>query len=378
MSSLFDLFGPRNPTRADIASYDERLMRGMRVLAQACGNDATRELRRFNEIREALGATFVVKHEGDGEEVLPTPVELVMTLAPNATAVAFERPGALKGAPRAFSYITQGGGGPSLPTALIALLRSTLAFHIRNGGTPQDAEIIADIFQTAFPHLERLDDYSPLAQGMLVGVSPRSGIIDLRLHFNTRLDSSTDHRPKVLHILKLCGLADTAHTGKLYDALFASTLDTRFTGVGVDVSDPESRAKLFVHAPRKTAVDFMQRIVDMQLANASTEHVRALLEATRSKASTADCEFAFGVRENKPASVKVTTFFAGREVRDGDGKRVIGLLDRLAYPTQPVQELFDVLAVEKGSLQRYPLHGVGLELVDFGNPKVNVHAKPAL
>ena len=378
MSSLFDLFAPRNPTRADLDSYDERLLRGIRVLAIACGNDDAREVRRFNEIRHALGSTFTAKYDETNVERLPTPVELVLTLAPNATAVAFERPGALRGSPRGFAYLTQGGGGPSFPTALIALLRSTLAFHIKNGGTPQDAELIADIFQTAFPRLEKLDDFSPLAQGMLVGIAPRLDIIDLKLYFNTRLDNAVDHRTKVLKILTLCGLTDTERNGKLYDALYASALDTRFTGVGVDVGDRDSRAKLYVHVPRKTAADFVQRIVDMQLANASVEHVRALLESTHSKASTTDCEIAFAVRENKPATVKLTTFFSGRDVRDADGKRVLGLLERLQYPVEPVRDLFDVLMVEKGSTQRYPLHGVGLELEGFGNPKINVYAKPAL
>ncbi|HSI03866.1 MAG: hypothetical protein ACAI38_24250 [Myxococcota bacterium] len=355
-----------------LSTYDARAEAAVRALSRMCGGDAEREVERYKLVRERLGKRIGGASDrpldpvvGIAQQImsgLPAIMEMVLTLAGDG--------------PRGFAYLTQGGTSSTLVEALTMLLRGTLQFHLESGGGDAQAELTADIFRTVFPNLDRLTEFSALAQGLLVGVVPRGDDVELKLYFNTRLDTSVPHRDKVMKVLELCGLNDAERNAGIYDALYQTNGDTRFTGLGVDLADEDGRVKMYVHAPRTKAVGFMEDLVRRGIAEGRLEHARELIEATESDASSSDCEVAFAIRGSGPTTLKVTTFFQGKAVRAEHGEQVVGMIERWGYPGEPVRELFATLDAQAPVLQCYPLHGVGVELTDAARPKVNVYVQP--
>ncbi len=355
-----------------LSTYETRSEAAVRTLSRMCGTDAEREIERYRLVRERLGKRFDGTNGKTADPVvgiaqqimsgLPAIIEMVLTLAGDG--------------PRGFAYLTQGSASSTLVEALTTLLRGTLQFHLESGGGDASAELTADIFRTVFPNLDRLTEFSALAQGLLVGVVPRGDDVELKLYFNTRLDTSVPHRDKVMRVLKLCGLGDAERNGLIYDALYVHNSETRFTGLGVDLADEDGRVKMYVHAPRTKLMRFMDDLVQRGIAEGHLEHARELVEATESDAASSDCEVAFAIRGSGPTTLKVTTFFQGKTVGPAHGEQVVSMIERWGYPGEPLRELFAALHVDNSVLQRFPLHGVGVELTDTARPKVNVYVQP--
>ncbi|MBC7795167.1 MAG: hypothetical protein H7Z43_15790 [Clostridia bacterium] len=350
-----------------MTSYARRTEDAVEVLARACGLDAGVEVARFVGVRELFGETALAPGAGQTVatamlERMPAAYELVLTLA--------------NGAPRGFGYLTQGMGRASFPESLSSLLEHTLQFHLESRGALADAQLTADLFRTAYPDVTRLSDFSPLSQGMLTGIVPRANGVDVKLYFNTRLDTSVPHRDKVLAMIKLCGAADVERGAALYDALYNAAADTTFSGVGVDIADAAGRVKLYVHTPRASTRMFVSDLIAASLADASLDAVDTLLAASDSDAAATDCEIAFAVRADSAATLKLTVFYSGKETSIADGERALDLLQYWGYPTDSVQALFDALYAPEAQTQLHPLHGLGIELSGAAQPKVNVYAKP--
>lgn len=360
-----------------LATYVARGEAAVRVLSRMCNVDPEREVRRFELIRERLGKNIDSPQSRSDEAKkadpvlaiarqimggLPAIVEMVLTLA--------------GGGPRGFAYLTQGSASSTLSESLVGLLRGTLQLHLESGGSDPQAELVADVFRTVFPNLHNLTDFSAMAQGLLVGVVPRGDRLELKLYFNTRLDTSVPHRDKVMRVLALCGFPDEAHNGRTYDALYQTNEHARFSGVGIDLADDDGRVKMYVHTPRATTIAFLEDLVQRGIAEGDLTHARELLTSTTSEASSTECEVAFALRGHGPTTLKVTTFFHGKTVRAADGDLVLSLLQTWGYPTDPIRELFASLDAERSVLQCFPLHGVGVELTDAARPKVNIYVQP--
>ena len=371
MSQIARLIDQAMPKHT-LSTYEARAEAAVRTLSRMCGADADREIERYRLVRERLGKRIGGATDKPADAVvgiarqimsgLPAIIEMVLTLSGEG--------------PRGFAYLTQGSASSTLVDALTMLLKGTLQFHLESGGGDASAELTADIFRTVFPNLERLTEFSALAQGLLVGVVPRGESVELKLYFNTRLDTSVPHRDKVMKVLALCGLDDGERNARLYDALYRSDGETRFTGLGVDLADDDGRVKMYVHTPRAKLVGFMDDLVARGIAEGRLDHARELITATESDASSSDCEVAFAIRGSGPTTLKVTTFFHGKTVRPMHGQQVIGMLERWGYPGTPLRDLFGSLHVENSVLQCFPLHGVGVELTDAERPKVNVYVQP--
>lgn len=319
-----------------------------------CGGDADVEAQRFANVRDSLGAfgTF-------GTITMPVPYELVLTLA--------------RGVPRGFAYLTQGAPQATFHASATSLLTNVLKQLLAQNALA-DAELVADLFRTAFPAIDASEHFSPLTQGMLVGFVPRPEHFDLKLYFNTRVDVSVPHRSKVLTMVERCG-GDASLTGTLYDALYSAQADTTFSGVGVDVSDATGRAKLYVHGPRTRTRELIASIAP-ELALGSVD---TLLDATDSDAASTDCEIAFAVRgSGTPPTLKLTVFYAGKLVTEADQERALALLERWGYASDGVRSAIASLQVDDAQAQVQPLHGIGIELTGDASPKVNVYLKPAI
>ncbi len=354
-----------------LSTYELRAETAVRSLSRMCGVDPEREIARYRLVRERLGKRIgggggtMDPVVGIAQQImagLPAIIEMVLTLAGDG--------------PRGFAYLTQGSASSTLVDALTMLLRGTLQFHLESGGGDSQAELTADIFRTVFPNLERLTEFSTLAQGLLVGVVPRGDDVELKLYFNTRLDTSVPHRDKVMKVLELCGLEDTERNARTYDALYQSNGDTRFSGLGVDLADDDGRVKMYVHTPRARLMELIEGLVRQGIAEGPLEHARDLIDSTESEASSSDCEVAFALRGSGPTTLKVTTFFHGKTVRASHGAQVLSLLERWGYPGAPVHELFSTLDAPDPVLQCFPLHGLGVELADAARPKVNLYVQP--
>lgn len=377
MSQISRLIEQAMP-RHTLSTYEARAEASVRALSRMCGVDAERELARYHLVRERLGKRITSEAAppaGDGKPAnpvlaiaqqimggLPSIIEMVLTLAGDG--------------PKGFAYLTQGSASSTLVEALTTLLRGTLEFHLESGGADAQAELTADVFRTIFPSLDRLTEFSALAQGLLVGVVPRGDKVELKLYFNTRLDTSVPHRDKVMQVLALCGLNDVEHNTRTYEALYQNNEDARFSGLGIDLADDDGRVKMYVHTPRTKVVGLLEDLVRRGIAEGRLEHARELIEGTESEASSSDCEVAFALRGSGPTTLKITTFFQGKTVRPSHGEQVLALLERWGYSAAPVRELFETLDAKGSVLQCFPLHGVGVELKDETRPKVNVYVQP--
>lgn len=356
-----------------LSTYEARAEAAVRTLSRICGSSEAAEIERYQLVRERLGKRGTTEASAKGPDAvldiarqimggLPAIIEMVLTLAGDG--------------PKGFAYLTQGSASVTLVDALTHLLRGTLQFHLESGGGDAQAELTADIFRVVFPNLHGLTEFSAMAQGLLVGVVPRGDRVELKLYFNTRLDTSVPHRDKVMKVLAMCGLTDEEHNARTYEALYQTHEGARFTGLGIDLADDEGRVKMYVHTPRDRVVSFLEDMVGRGIAEGQIEHASELLRGTESQASSRDCEVAFALRGSGPTTLKVTTFFHGKSVEPSHGEQTLALLERWGYPSEPVRELFECLHVEDSVLQRFPLHGVGVELRDTSRPKVNIYVQP--
>lgn len=376
MTSLQQLISERLPTHT-LASYEARIQAAVRLLSRMCNVDPTREAKRLDLVREHLGRRIGAAHPTQGQLAnpvtavqhqilshMPTVIEMVLTLS--------------RGEPRGFAYLTQGSAGATLVESLTNLLRGVLELHLASNGSAETATQIADVFHAIFPTMSSLADFSALAQALLVGVVPRDDTIEFKLYFNTRLDTSIPHRQKIMNVLTLCGISDIEGCGRMYDALYQSGGKSRFTGIGVDLADADGRVKMYVHAPRGDTVAFAEELISKGYAHGPVVHAQRLIEATNGSASSRDCEVAFALRGSGPTTLKVTAFYDGKLVSAADGERLMALLHEWHYPTEPIRELLSALSAPDAMIQKFPLHGIGVELTDDAIPKVNVYVQACI
>jgi hypothetical protein len=369
-------FGPTSGQLPEIAveGYAGRCDAGVRQLAAACGLDPERELERFRWCSarldrqpaqpsgDVLGA---LTHVVGG--ALPIIFEYVLTYAGDG--------------PRGFAYLSRGRPGGSLPHGLGELLAAALQIHVEDRGQEDEAVLLAEVFRLAFPDLDRLADFSPLAQGMIVGVVPDGEHVRLKIYFNTRLGSAGGHREKIAGMLARCGLDDCG----LYDGLYAGVAGAAFHGLGVDLNgDGSRRAKLYVRVPREGLRPALQNVARSvagrrELAEL-VEPADAMLAALAGGGVADTVELAGALREDGAPTIKVTLFYSAAHVSHADADRVVAYLDDLGYESASLRAV--VAALSKGGaaakVQPHPLHGVGLEVPASGRPKVNVYVQPVI
>lgn len=358
-------------------TYASRCEKGVAALAEMCGLDPSGQIERFRFCSKRLGrqATVTGKHDIVGSVTsavgaeLPLIFEFVLTLSGNG--------------PRGFSYITQGRPSATLPESLGSLLEGALYTHLESGGDARDGELLAELFRTSFVALDRLEDYSPLAQGLIVGVVPTAERLQLKIYFNTRLDPTPGHRARVDAILQRLGLDGSA----VYDALYEGIDGARFHGVGVDFDgDGHRRAKLYVRLDRNLldqSLDLLGNLISQaQALDAQTEILQPAREVLRALASDAladEIELAAALSDDEPLTAKLTVFFGSRDVGQREEQQLLSYLVALGYPTAGVAKALSIFApAEVREKRRSPLHGVGIEVPKGERPKINIYLQMAL
>ncbi|MBI5508397.1 MAG: hypothetical protein HY903_06575 [Deltaproteobacteria bacterium] len=364
-------------SQVDLEGYPRRTEAGIGALAVACGLSPEPELARFRSCRDFLG---VAQRAPAAADLLAQVTESVTLVAPLIVELVATYSGdGLKG----FGFLTQGRPSGPLPANLAGLLSGTLQMHLTGGGRTDEAELLADVFRLAFPNLGGLAGHSPLSQGMIVGVVPAADALTLKVYFNTRLDPSGNHRERVASILARCGLADDG----LYDLLYAGNDGARFHGVGIDLDgDGCRRAKIYVRLNRAALLPALEKLAthlqpDMAAAaRGILNPVLELIEATKSEAQVDEVELAAALCSDAPATAKVTLFFAGDRTADADLTTLDTYLQGLGYPAHGLDAAVKALAenAHRAVAQRYPLHGVGIEVPVASRPKINVYLQPVL
>ena len=366
-----------NLSKVDLEGYPRRVENGVAALSRACRLDVGSELARFRTCRDRLGVPQKQGPAGDWmtqvrQSVLsgtPLIFELVATFAGDS----------LKG----FGYLTQGRSTGTLPANLGGLLAGTLELHLGGGGSQGEALLLADVFRLVFPSLGGLVEFSLMSQGMIVGIVPRGGKLTLKTYFNTRLDSSGEHRAKVVAILARCGMQDQG----FYDLLYAQNDGVRFHGVGIDLDgDGCNRVKLYVRMPRARLNFALETLAarlqpDTTLAESTIlKPVREMLEAMRSDELVDEVELAAALRTGGTPTAKVTVFWASSFVSVREHDQLKQYLSRLGYPADALDNAIAALAdnADRAVSQRHPLHGLGIEVPTQARPKLNVYLQPVL
>jgi hypothetical protein len=283
------------------------------------------------------------------------------------------------GPPR-FSYLTQGQPAGTLTQTLGDLLTATLKLHIESNGDNGEAETLAKQVRIAFPGLASLDTFAPTAQAMLVGIVPAGERTELKVYFNTRLDTTTPHRERVIALLESCGLSDDG----LYDLLYDETEGARFHGIGIDLQG--GRAKLYVHVHRDKVTDTLERLArhlgngDADADQRIIEPAEAMFEALGSDALLDQVEVAVALRKDGPTSAKLTTFFSPKRSGSAEVEQTVAYLEANGHDTAPMRLALAALSegVEKPARQKQPVHGVGIETPAGERTKVNVYLQATL
>jgi hypothetical protein len=374
---VFELFRDLAPD-LKLAGYRQRCEKAVATLAGVCGNDEQQELERFRWCHQRLG------HEEDAPPPSladgATMLEQLAALTCQGLPLLFEflLSYSGRGAPR-FSYLTQGQPAGSLTQSLGALLEGLLTMHLESHGDPEVGDLLARQFRIAFPGLSTLDDFSPTAQAMLVGVVPAAEQTRLKLYFNTRLDTSSPHRKRVLALLESCGLADDG----LYDVLYGDTDRAYFHGVGVDVAG--GRAKLYVHVHRDRLDDALDRLARHLSHNGTLEAqirepAKALMATLDSEALLDRVEVAVSLRRSGDTTAKVTAFLSPRRAKDEDVERVVAYVESHGHDAAPLRAAVRSLrqGVDQPARQRQPVRGVGIETPTRGRTKVNVYLQATM
>lgn len=374
-----------------LASIEARLDAAIAVVAQRHGLSSENAQRFAELVRRSYPAPstqgIAAGHAGSATlldprpltgaalgKILPLFVELVLTFADRRFAGQ--------------ALLTQGRVQDSLDVALTESLQAVLTIWLESGGDPATAELMARCFCTAFPRLDDLAAFSPLAQAFVAGFVPTGGVPKVKLYFNTRLAGPHAHTERVLELVHHAGAAHEGRARELLDALYGPDAATRFYGVGVDfAAGAKPRAKLYVRVNRSALAAFFERhaallfaALDAAAIRALREQIDAHLRSLESPALLEDTELAVAITP-EDTSAKLTCFFAPPRVTVEDEARVVGLLERAGYDPSALVAATTQLAATSGPTRAYqrPLHAIGLELWGDARPlKVNVYLQPTL
>lgn len=374
---MFGLFRNLAPD-LKLAGYKERCEKAIGVLADACGVDRSRELERFRWCHQHLGRDENAPPPklGDGANML----EQLATVTAQGLPLLFEFVLSHSGgrAPR-FAYLTQGQPAGSMTQSLGLLLSAVLKMHIESNGDHGEAELLARQFRLAFPGLATLDGFAPTAQAMLVGLVPAEEHTQLKIYFNTRMDTSTPHRERVLGLLDSCGLTDDGLYGLLYD----DTEGTRFHGIGIDLQG--GRAKLYVHVHRDNVDEILERLARHLHGNGNAEKKiieppQAMLTAIDSKTLLDQVEVAVALRRDGDTTVKLTAFLSPKRSGADDVERVAAYVESMGHDIGPLRQATVTLAegLENPGRQTQPVRGVGIETPTGERAKVNVYLQATM
>ena len=349
------------------ATYTQRLENTVGFLAGACGASPAAEIARLATCRARLGLA------GDAAALLG---ELATMVGPVlAAAGANEVPAVYEivavyrqtGLER-FGYLTSGATRRSVAQATGQLLLGALQL-LAAAGAQADTALLAALFKTAFPHPGVLDALAPGTAPLMIGVVPTGAGILLKAYFNTRHDSSTPHRERILAMLAQLGVADAGAC----DALGSE--DATFGGVGVDLGHTGGRVKLYARVARAALPAYLPRL--RAVGTSDPDEVTEFMQVLSGPALTSDMELAIALRPDGAPTLKATAFF-DRAIcgeRDLDGVR--RLLATSGYATDSFDRLLATAAgADTPKAAGGTLHGIGIE---FGGsqPKLNVYVLPA-
>ncbi len=374
---MFGLFRSLAPD-LKLAGYRERCEKAVGALAGACGVDPARELERFRWCHEHLGRSEDAPAPAleTGANVL----EQLATVTAQGLPLLFEfvlsHPGT--GRPR-FAYLTQGQPAGSLTQSLGQLLGAVVTMHVESNGDPAAAELLTRQFRIAFPGLATLDGFAPAAQAMLVGLVPAGERTLLKVYFNTRMDTSTPHRERIVELLGSCGLTDDG----LYTLLYDQTEGARFHGIGIDLA--RGRAKLYVHVHRDAATGTLERLARHLYGNGDAERrvvepAAELLAALDAPTLLDQVEIAVALRRDGDTTAKLTAFLSPKRSRAEDVERVAAYLESTGHDLAPFRRATVTLAegLEDPARQKQPVRGVGIETPTGERAKVNVYLQATM
>ena len=371
MQNLDDL----TPVAVNMESYLSRCLRAVEGMARECGLDPKGEAARFQACMEQLQQPY--GEESEAANLLEQVQRQVMGTLPNIVefVLTFSH-GTFQG----LGYLTQGRAWSTLPKSLSALLANTFRLYLNNGGTQENALLLADLFALSFPRLDALESHAAMAQGMLVGMAPREEGLGFKVYFNTRLGVGAPHRERVSGMLERLGVDGM----EFYERLYGESSGASFCGVGVDLfQEQPPRVKLYVRMDRARVVGELPRVLvgmaEEELHQAQ-EACGQFLGALEDSLLADEVELAIGLVEGRSPTLKFTAFFvSGEGDLSGDiGAKIGAYLDRVGYDRgvfdRTVAEM--IRGVESASVERHPWHGVGLEIPVGEVPKVNVYLRP--
>lgn len=350
----------------DCAAYPGRSVAGVQALAESCGLDPEREAARFVACRRVFGADETGNQGGA--------LGMASQLLGKSLPVVFELIVTCDGErPRGFGYLTQGAVVGSLPDNLAALVAGGLRLHLENGGALEEGALLADLFRLAFPDLNALADFSPLAQGLLIGAVTGQGSIRLKAYLHTRLFPAAGHRERVAGMLSRCGLEGI----DFYDLLYCEEDEASFQGVGVDL-DGSRRAKLYVRLPRRYVVRAAERLAP-HIGGAVVEPMQELLARMDGSEVADEVELAVALASDRQPTVKMTVFFPGTTVSRSDWERVAAYLQHLGHDPLPLEPALQALGEgTPAGAQKHPLRAVGIEVPAAERVKANVYLQAVL
>ncbi|MEM6730362.1 MAG: hypothetical protein AAF658_02330 [Myxococcota bacterium] len=343
----------------NLHTYEERLRNALRALAQHTGSD---HRERFAHWYRHWGALAEMEGEVDRTgkthrrvaAALPCFAELVITLRDTHCQVG---------------WLSGGRSGAHLAETVSGLLHSTLSAHLACGGDRARAEALAAVFAAAFPDLNRLRDMSALAQVFLVAVVPAGDSDALKLYLNPRV-SAGEARTHLERIVDAVG-ADRAAFGELVAGLY-NDRGTRLYGLGVDLIVGQSpRLKLYVRVDRDPARALLQQF------EAEPDTV-AFLDAFSHDALADEIELALALRDGV-RSVKVTQFWGGRTICRSTEEQILLWINRAGFDRTAIDSAIAPLrAPAATSVQRSPIHALGVEAGASVGQKLNVYLQPEL
>lgn len=346
---------------SNLETYSERLGNALRSLSPWVGGDLSERFfhwyRHWGELVELEGA--VAESERTHREVaraLPCFAELVLTLRGETTSVA---------------WMSGGRTGANLAETVSSLLHGALTAHLRLGGDRARAECVAALFAAAFPDLNRLRDMSASAQAFLIGVAPRGEGYALKIYLNPRVSGAEPHR-------QLCAMAEAAGADlDAFEELLAMAYPdagatTRLYGLGVDLLETApARLKLYVRLEASRVAPFLATWPE-----GSHPLFDALLRRFDHPALSDSVELALAWADGA-RSAKLTRFWAGKQMTVVQEREVVDWLAASGFEREGVDRaLASLRAPARRTLQRSPLHAVGLEA--GASPKANVYLQPEL
>ena len=362
------------PLVENAQSYEQRSVEMVRCIAEGCGqsgdDEATRFLQIMGQLRSGYGEETVsenpvVAFQESIIEGMANIVEFVLTYS--------------EGRITRFGYLSAGKPGNSLSASLSALLANTFRLYLGNGGHPDNAELLADIFALSFPDTNLFASHSNMAQGMLLGVVPTEFGVGFKVYFNTRLGGGR-HRERLQSIFERVGVDGISY----YDSLYENAEKASFHGVGIDLFGAQPpRLKVYVRVPRVNIRQEIERVLDgMERGKLEgvLETCEKFLGALEDPMLADDVELAVGLRPKGKPTLKLTAFFVSKGEADSVGAKIRDYLSELGCPLPVLEKaaLESVAGVESTGVEEHPYHGVGIELPAGDTPKVNVYLRPVI